>query len=320
MLKLKSGLVRLNTPNGVTLSMEGPAEVNLVSESLIELERGRIVVKVPKDQVGYRVETKMMRIVDLGTAFGVSVNPKGMTEVSVFDGVVEVFEAGKESEGKVLRQGTSMRATPRTRGLDNIPFRSEPFNRAWRMNTGVQSTRGAIEYLRPGLPIDPYIYEDDRFIILFPEKSGVTLERPIAANLIGPGSYTNFGASTESTQIPAGTRVKSFLIQMNPEGSREQASALRGGITFDRPILGVITGIDELVQSDADFGIESVTSRSINRRLGVARSRGLENGEGEVPANDSDLVFISPDQHKISVKLNAGETLDHIRVIVADSE
>lgn len=320
-LKLKSGLVRLNTPGGVTMSMEGPAELNLVSESLVGLQRGRVVVHVPESQTGFRVETDLMNVVDLGTAFGVTVNPAGTTEVSVFDGVVEAFDNRRGGAGKILNRGNSMRIAPSSsKGLSTIAFRSEPYTLTWRMNTGIAKTQGKVQYLRPGLPIDPYIYEDDEYIILFPEKTGVVLENPLNVNYSTSGIHSDFSDLSKTTTIAPQTKVKSFLIQFNPIGEKDRNDAVRGGITFDRPILGVIVRTYDLIQTDSIFGIEGNTSRSINRRLGISGSRGLETGAPEDPIDTQDQIVITPDQRKLSIRLNAGATLDHIRVIVDDSE
>lgn len=50
---------------------------------------GQLAARVTNPQTAFVVETSSMRVVDLGTEFGVSVNDQGETEVHVFDGLVE---------------------------------------------------------------------------------------------------------------------------------------------------------------------------------------------------------------------------------------
>ncbi|MDA7916564.1 FecR family protein [Verrucomicrobia bacterium] len=317
-LKLRSGLVRLHTPGGVSLSMEGPAELNLVSSSLVHVNSGRVVVHVPESEIGFRVETDLMNIVDLGTAFGVSVNNRGATELSVFQGLVEAFDAKKGGAGRILRQGSSIKIAPDSKkSLANTTFRRGPYTKAWRFNMGIETLHGKVEPSKLDLSADPYAYEDDTYIMLFTEESKITLQEPLQVNIATPGSHTNFSNSELNSLIPAKTRVKSFLIQLNPIGSDEDNVARRGGIAFDRPILGAIVKTTDLIQSDALFAIKSSAA---NRRLGNISSRGLETATKKESNLNSDLVMITPDRMKISVRLNAGKTLDHIRVIVADPE
>lgn len=90
-LLLKSGAVqlRLNRTSqaGGRLVIEGPAEVRFISESEIRVSSGRMVANFPGG--GLIVQCPTGSIEDLGTEFGVSVNPRdGNSEVEVFEGQI----------------------------------------------------------------------------------------------------------------------------------------------------------------------------------------------------------------------------------------
>jgi hypothetical protein len=74
--------------NGVDLLIEAPARVELVDVGNCVLHRGRIVARVPSKGTGYTVDTAKAKVVDLGTEFGVAVDPDRETVVQVFAGTV----------------------------------------------------------------------------------------------------------------------------------------------------------------------------------------------------------------------------------------
>jgi ferric-dicitrate binding protein FerR (iron transport regulator) len=87
-LSLREGMAELKLDNGVHILIEAPTRMALVDTENSLLHAGRIVVRVPPTAVGYAVNTPNARVVDLGTEFGVSVEPDRETVVQVFDGAV----------------------------------------------------------------------------------------------------------------------------------------------------------------------------------------------------------------------------------------
>jgi hypothetical protein len=85
-LSLQSGDVQLSLHRGGRLVVEGPAELEFVSESKIALHRGKIVATVPGG--GLVVACPEGVVTDLGTEFGLAVDLSGGTEVAVFQGRV----------------------------------------------------------------------------------------------------------------------------------------------------------------------------------------------------------------------------------------
>jgi hypothetical protein len=86
-LKLAHGAVQLKFANGGRLVVEGPAELHFVSDAELQLNAGRIVANYPGGGLTVRCPTGLVK--DLGTEFGVAVNPQdGHSDVEVFQGTV----------------------------------------------------------------------------------------------------------------------------------------------------------------------------------------------------------------------------------------
>ncbi|HEX4149768.1 MAG TPA: hypothetical protein VHY20_12305 [Pirellulales bacterium] len=89
-LQLVRGLAHLRFAQGAEVSLEAPADLELVSASRCILHAGRLVAKVPPRAIGFVVETREAVLRDLGTEFGVSVSETGAADMQVFDGLVDV--------------------------------------------------------------------------------------------------------------------------------------------------------------------------------------------------------------------------------------
>ncbi|MEW4564830.1 FecR domain-containing protein [Bremerella sp. JC770] len=87
--ELSQGIVELEWPSGVRMILESPARLDLISSDRVFLHTGRLVTKVPPAGVGFVIETERVRLVDLGTEFGVSVGLSGSTDVQVYEGAVD---------------------------------------------------------------------------------------------------------------------------------------------------------------------------------------------------------------------------------------
>jgi ferric-dicitrate binding protein FerR (iron transport regulator) len=107
-LHLKSGLAQLEFYSGATVILEGPAEIELLSTSDAHCTQGKLRVMVPRQARGYTITTPKFDLVDRGTEFGLSVNPQ-RTEVHVFKGVVDLYNAGGERGNKPEKELTTGR-------------------------------------------------------------------------------------------------------------------------------------------------------------------------------------------------------------------
>ena len=110
-LRLESGLAQVVFYSGARVVIEGPSELQLVSPAEAVCPTGRLLAEVPQPARGFRLKTRQLSVVDLGTSFGVDA-AGGQTAVHVFKGKVELFSgtAPKQPlvEGQAaLSQGTA---------------------------------------------------------------------------------------------------------------------------------------------------------------------------------------------------------------------
>lgn len=109
---MKSGVAQLRMASGASVNIEGPAQFEVVSKDQVDLYSGVLTAQVPKQAVGFVVETPVGLVRDLGTEFGVSVNNPNEVDVVVFNGRVEVEQGAQRTElrtgeGLALRQDTA---------------------------------------------------------------------------------------------------------------------------------------------------------------------------------------------------------------------
>lgn len=103
-LTLDRGLAQIEFFSGATLLVEGPAQFQIVSPWEVTWSHGKARVHVPPAARGFRLLTPGMKLVDLGTEFGVDVDRATQdVRVAVFSGEVVAHPA---SGGELsLREG-----------------------------------------------------------------------------------------------------------------------------------------------------------------------------------------------------------------------
>lgn len=91
LVEIESGLAQIEFFCGATVVLEGPAAIDLQTSTSARLLSGRLRAQVPPAARGFEVHVDEMRVVDLGTEFGISVTPD-KSSVQVFDGEVELHQ------------------------------------------------------------------------------------------------------------------------------------------------------------------------------------------------------------------------------------
>lgn len=89
-LWLNQGAAQLRLVSGATAQLEAPLILEMRTDQLARLFRGRVTVDVPESEDGFVVETVAAEVIDLGTTFSVDVADNGDTDVIVFAGEVDV--------------------------------------------------------------------------------------------------------------------------------------------------------------------------------------------------------------------------------------
>ncbi len=104
-LALASGYAQVEFFCGATVIVEGPAELDLHSPLLARVRSGRLRAQVPPAARGFSLEVDDMKVVDLGTEFGLSVSSEG-ANVQVFDGEVELQQPSTDK--RLLTAGQAL--------------------------------------------------------------------------------------------------------------------------------------------------------------------------------------------------------------------
>ena len=98
-VQLERGIVRITFHSGASVELTGPARFGIDSPMRAWLEFGRASVHAPESARDFAVATESMEVVDLGTRFGVSVDPQSReSKVSVIEGLVDLHLGSRGAE------------------------------------------------------------------------------------------------------------------------------------------------------------------------------------------------------------------------------
>ena len=89
-IRCVSGMLRISFDSGAVVTLEGPADLRILSSMRLRAVRGRITARMTGNTKGFTVETPNTLVVDQGTEFGVEVDDSGQTGVVVFNGLVDL--------------------------------------------------------------------------------------------------------------------------------------------------------------------------------------------------------------------------------------
>lgn len=109
LVTISSGYAQIEFFCGASVVVEGPAELDILNPQLAKVHQGRLRAHVPPAARGFTLEVDDMKVVDLGTEFGISVS-EDEANVQVFDGEVELHSPAKKKQSLVSGEGLSRRA------------------------------------------------------------------------------------------------------------------------------------------------------------------------------------------------------------------
>jgi hypothetical protein len=102
-IELESGVALIEFDGGARLALQGPAKLELIGPKAARLHRGHATVRCEEGLYSFSLLTPTSTVIDLGTEFGVAVEPDGASEVHVLDGEVEVADTtSKKQQGTLL--------------------------------------------------------------------------------------------------------------------------------------------------------------------------------------------------------------------------
>ncbi|HEX6960682.1 MAG TPA: FecR domain-containing protein [Lacipirellula sp.] len=84
------GRALITLGSGARVVVEGPADLSIVDDNRLRLDKGRLGATVPTQAVGFTVDTPLGEFVDLGTEFTLDLTTATTCKLYVFTGLVEV--------------------------------------------------------------------------------------------------------------------------------------------------------------------------------------------------------------------------------------
>jgi Concanavalin A-like lectin/glucanases superfamily/FecR protein len=129
-LVLQSGRMTLGLLSGVTLTLEGPADLELLSIDRVHCRRGKLRTRVPHGAEGFIVSTPGSAVVDLGTEFGLNVGDDGKARVMVFKGAAEaavLSAAGAPVRSQRVAERRAFEIDPRSGQIERAEARPADF-------------------------------------------------------------------------------------------------------------------------------------------------------------------------------------------------
>ena len=310
-LKLAAGVVRLDFAKDVRLTLEGPADLELIGPGETRLHSGKLTANVPPDGIGFQVHTERAKVVDLGTTFGVSVGTNGATDVAVFEGRVAVTSLASREE-KIIDEGDEVSLHEGSGALTPRKFNTRTF-RGWPVLFGVVNTGGKIRFAYPQPNLNPADVTDADNIVIFPERFATKLRTDFTVSITDPGDYgPDEIIGRKETLTAEKRRVNTYLIQYHPpqvdDEAKSNPSRFVGEVSFDRPIIAIIADGDQLTASDEVLG----------------KKRFVYSSGGGRSLKDGDRLSLSQDRRTLKLDWQVEQGIEHglvqIRVIVDVSD
>lgn len=103
--ELMRGMVKIEFRQGATTLLEGPARFRILNDNALEMASGKLSASVPNSAHGFTVLAPNLKVVDLGTEFGVDASRLDSTSVQVTSGrvVLTTFDSdGTETDRREL--------------------------------------------------------------------------------------------------------------------------------------------------------------------------------------------------------------------------
>lgn len=127
---LREGLAELKFDNNARVTIEGPAEFQILDADMIKLNYGQLYSHVPPEAFGFQISTQHAKVIDLGTEFGVKVGIDRDTEVHVLKGQVNLVSGVLNKKINIdLLAGSARKLDTVTGELKEIPCKNHLFAR-----------------------------------------------------------------------------------------------------------------------------------------------------------------------------------------------
>ena len=207
--RITSGVAQVEFFCGATVIIEGPADLDLKSDTLARVRQGRLRAQVPPAARGFALEMDDLKLVDLGTEFGVSVSAQG-ADIQVFDGEVEIHAENSPSRQLNAGQALTRSATGALRTSQVTP---EQFLDIATLETRTKG-QGTARYER-WLDFSTHLRHDPRLIAYYAFDQRGAWQRKLSSSLAPPREDLD-GAIVGARRVPGRWPAKHALEFKHP--------------------------------------------------------------------------------------------------------
>ncbi len=204
-----SGIAVIDFFCGATLVVEGPAQLDVISDWAVSVKNGRVEATVPPAAQGFIVNAADTDIIDLGTRFALDMS-EGKALVAVIDG--EVLLRGNQFDNDLLQAGEQT-------SLDHEAVDSDLLSRIPQLDAiEQQSTDDRIKQYTAYRYFMKELAADPRLIALFPAEKDFTGRR---YPNIAETNYASAGQLLGPVEtVPGRFEKESVGVLMSRPGSR----------------------------------------------------------------------------------------------------
>lgn len=301
-LQLLAGRFLLHLDSGAAVACTAPVDLKIINGWEIFVHSGDVCVHVPERAHGFRVNTEAVKVVDLGTLFGVRVNELGQADVHVLEGRVTGETSGKPP--LEISAGLSRAARMGEPLGSPTPASFEVFTPQLTSLAGVATMTGSVQFLlSPPGAVQKKDLTASGTGYLFQEQPGIELKQSIEIAAAVPGRF-DMRHLPDPSSLPAGKVVSTYLIH----ASNSDSTPVAGGVRFHGKILGLALSAKQLNDTDLLFG---------QPRVQYPTSSDDKIGRGTIYREDRDWIEISKDGTELTFCIaDAKGAFDQIRVFV----
>ncbi len=223
---LQRGVATLGFHSGAEMVLEGPAQIEVVSEMQVIFDYGNASFHVPESAIGFQVDTRYGRIVDHGTRFSLSLGQQGReARLAVREGEIAIHHANGDVQH--LYDDETARVDEKQIQADNDPAAEGGLDtREPVVTLGTRGRETSIIYkdglrqskLSPDFLMVKYTGPENavnrRSLLAF-DLSGIDLDQVAEARLILNAVPTGLGLVTD---MP---KVSEFGLYGIPDDDRE---------------------------------------------------------------------------------------------------
>jgi len=137
-INLLGGIMKMQFDNGVQVVIEGPAVFSIEAYERMRLTAGKLYAKVPKQGIGFRVNSPNCGVIDLGTEFGMDVNDRGQTSVHLIKGKASLVTSAQQrlQQSQILQEKEAASVTS-AGTIEQVAFQEQRFVRDFNSESRV---------------------------------------------------------------------------------------------------------------------------------------------------------------------------------------